>query len=288
MHRFLTAIFALLSSHAVGCGSCGGERGAESPEAPAEPTPEVAVVEGTVRLAEGVELPAYPPVERSAAQPAPPESCPPPREADRQPVGMGEARGLSNVLVAAAEFDAAPASAPQTHRMSIRDCRLTPMFIAATRGDSLEITNETDYPYMPVTGNAGMAQALMRGESRTIPLDQGGVKGLGCTFTAPCGRAEVVVLYHPVHTLTGEAGRFRLEVPAGEEIEIHAWHPLFEEASETVTVEAGQTRRIDFTLRPSAAAPAPTEGAPTVPTEAAPPAGEEDAEDSANESETLF
>jgi hypothetical protein len=175
--------------------------------------------------------------------------------------------------------------------MFIRDCKLTPMVVAATRGDTLEITNETDYPYMPIAGNAGMAQAIMRGESRTIPLDQGGVKGLGCTFTAPCGRAEVVVLYHPFHTLTGETGRFRLEVPAGEEIEVHAWHPLFEEASETVTVPAGETRRLDFTLRPSDAPPAaPSTETGTEP-EASEPEGEPASEGEAgseDENETLF
>lgn len=289
MERLL-AILALVSSGAVGCGRCGGERAPETPDQPEQPA-DVAVVEGVVRLAEGAELPAYPPVERSPAQPAQPETCPPPREADRQPVTMGEARGLANVLVAAAEFDTAPPHAPVTHELFIRDCQLTPMFVAATRGDTLEITNETDYPFMPVSAGAGMAQALMRGESRTIPLDQGGVKGFGCTFTAACGRTEVVVLYHPLHTLTAEAGRFRLEVPAGEEIEIHAWHPLFEEAKETVTVPAGETRRLELTLSPSAPAPPPPPAQDPEPEGEGDPSNDEpdpSAPQPENETETLF
>jgi hypothetical protein len=241
-----------------------------------------------VRLAEGAELPTFPPVERQPTQPAPPEQCAPPREADRQPVALGRGRTLARVLVAAAEFDTAPPHVPATHRIRIQDCRLTPMFVAATRGDTLELVNETDYPFMPVAGGAGVAQALMNGETRSIPLDQGGVKNLGCTFAAPCGRADVVTLYHPLHTLSDAAGRFRLEVPAGEELEIHAWHPLFEEASEAVTVPAGETRRVDLVLRPATPpTPIPGEATPTEDAESE-PAVEDGTEDAAEGEETLF
>lgn len=248
----------------MGCGSCGASQpeGEQAASAPPE-APPLGVVEGVVRLPDGAELPSYP-REVDARRPPPPESCTPARVVDRQPVRLGEGRGLGGVLVAAAEFDAEVPHEPETRRVAIRDCRLDPPFLVATRGDTLELKNETDYPFMPVMGGGGLAQALLADQTRSFPLDQGGVKTLSCTFAAACGRTDVVVLYHPLHTVTSDAGRFRLEVPAGEELEVHAWHPLFQEASATVTVAAGETRRVELELVPSSppepAAPQPAEG----------------------------
>jgi len=278
---------------AVGCGSCGGSNGGEgAATGETEEGPALGTVEGVVRLAPGAELPSRPP-EDLGDRPAPPESCTPPRTVDRQPVRMGGERGLEGVLVAASEFDASPEHEPVAHEVTITDCRLEPRLVVATRGDHIALTNETEYPFMPIMGSGGLAQALLHGQTRQLELDQGGVNAIACTFTAPCGQTDVVTLYHPFHTTTGEAGRFTLEVPAGEEIEVHAWHPLFEESGQTFTVEPGETKRIELVLRPSAQAAAPaapdaedaageTEGSPS---DEAAEAGEAAPEDDA---ETLF
>jgi len=245
----------VLTCLCAGCGSCDQTPQANTPGAPAEP--ETGVVVGTVRLAEGAELPAYP--LDTTARPAPPEGCTPPRQRDGQPVRLGEGRGLAGVLVAAAEFSRAPSHQPVAHRVAIRNCRLEPQLVAATRGDRIELVNETDYPYMPTLGPGGLLQALLHGETRELPLDTGRIHVLGCAFLAPCGRTDVIVLSHDVFAVTGGGGRFRLErVPTGEPLEIHAWHPLFEEASATVTVRSGEEpTRVDLVLGPAPSRPEP-------------------------------
>jgi hypothetical protein len=248
---------------ASACGSCGGAQ-TEPAEGPAEDEAVLGAVEGTVRLADGVEVPARPEASNAAARPPMPEGCTPAAPTDRQPVRLGTRRALSNVLVAAAEFEGeAPPHEAAVHPVAIRDCRLDPPFVAATRGDRVEVTNETDHPFLPRQGAAAFMEMVGRGESRSFELEQGGVTTIDCGFGTDCGRTDVVVLYHPVHTTTSADGRFRLDnVPPGESVEIHAWHPLFEEASATVAVVAGETARVDLVLTPAPPTPVPASPAP--------------------------
>ena len=114
----------------------------------------------------------------------------------------------------------------------------------------MRISNETSYPFFPEIGE-GILQALLRGEPREVALDRGGVRTIQCGFAAPCGRMEMITLYHPVHSVTQANGRFRLEVPAGREVRITAWHPLFREAHVTVQVDTGETREVELRVEPS-------------------------------------
>lgn len=217
-----------------------------------------ATLEGIVRLAEGTELPAWPDNPMTPPnRPALLEACTPPQRSDREPVQRGERDGLTGVLVTLADFERAPPHEPVTHELAIRDCRLTPRLIVGTRGDHLRLVNETNYPYMPNLGT-GMLQAVLHRQSREMELAQGGMRTLDCGFTASCGRAEIVTLYHSLHTVTGEDGRFRIEnVPANDELRVGAWHPLFREAGQRLTLEPGETRSIELVLTP-APADAPT------------------------------
>ena len=238
----------------VGCDGCEKdeakpvEEGAEKVEAPSH----VGVIEGVVTLAAGAELPSYP----LAKGPETPEACPPATEADRQPVTLAEkGRGLAGLLVSVTGFEESVPHEPETHEIRIEDCRLTPSLVAATRGDELVVTNKTDYPFLPVSGKAAFARGLLKDESRTIPLERGGVTSVTCAFASPCGRTDVIVQYHPLHDITGEGGRFRIEgVPVGEggaKLRVHAWHPLFEEASTELRVAAGETARVELTTAPA-------------------------------------
>ncbi|MEM9188912.1 MAG: hypothetical protein AAGF12_07035 [Myxococcota bacterium] len=245
-----------------GCEGCGGSETpveTETPEPSAESS-EYGTITGVVRLAEGVELPTYPPVER-ADRPVV-EACPPPQRGDRNPVTLLEDRRLAGLMVAASEFEgAAPPHDPVDHELRIEDCRLTPKTVVATRGDTLTITNGDEYPFMPGLRRGAIMQALPQNDSRTFELPQGGVQRVECGFSAPCNRADVIILYHPVHTLTGDEGRFRLERVPPLPLEIHAWHPLFEEAVLEVEVEAGETKEVELTIRPAATA-VPNESEP--------------------------
>ena len=67
----------------------------------------------------------------------------------------------------------------------------------------------------------------------------------------PRGRTEVVVLAHRVAVVTDREGRFELDVPAGAEVTLHAWHPLLRrrEGEARLTIEqavAGETRTLDI------------------------------------------
>lgn len=251
---------ALIAAIAGGC-ECG--RGGE----PGTPSAPVAggggrsrkdvtsgTVTGVVRLAPGTELPMWPDHPLQAeGRPAIPERCTPPSREDRMPVRVAdESGGLVGLSIVATGEDESRwprPSEPRLHEVRIRDCRLMPSIVVATRGDRLRLVNETDYPFFPDLGE-GMIQ--YRTEPREIELDRGGVRTIQCAFAAPCGRLELITLYHPVHTVTQGDGRFRLEeVPADQPVRITAWHPLFEEVATSVIVPAGGTVEVELTIRPA-------------------------------------
>jgi hypothetical protein len=223
-------------------------------------------IEGVVRLAAGAEVP----VEGGITGPTQwPEACPPPSEADTRPIAVDESRGLAGVLVSASEFaGTAPATEPRVHRVVLRNCRLGPRFLVATRGDRLEVRNETNHPFFAAfsAGGGGINQALLHEQVREFDLGRGGVHEVACTFGSPCGRTQVAVLYHPVHALTAAGGRFRIErAPVGA-MEIHAWHPVLRDAMQRITVQAGQTTRVELEVQPAPAPPPPTPPGPPDPT----------------------
>jgi len=227
------------------------------------------VVEGTIRLADGAELPRYKPEQlgRRPGQPALPADCLPALESDLEPVSRTPEGLLDGVMVAATgDVDAfereLPTYQPQVRDVRIERCRLTPRLVVAVRGDTLRVTNTGDYPFLPTMGDSPFLRALTRGQHRDFALDQGGVRSLGCGFAAPCGRTEIVVVYHPVFAVTDATGHFRMEnVPVGDHLVFHAWHPLFEEATATADVREGEVAHVELVMRP--APPRPTAPPPT-------------------------
>ncbi len=207
-------------------------------------------------------------------QEAPPDRMPPecPAWSDDQlrPLKPGPDRGIGPVLVSVVGFRKSPPHRKQTHRLVIRGCRLEPTLVAAVVGDEVEVRNESDYPFLPTLGPSPFMQAIPKGQSRTFPLPQGGVTVVYCGFHVPCGWAGVIVQHHPVFALTKPDGSFRIEhVPTeGDQITVHAWHPLLAEASRRIEPKPGETLRVDLVLglperhqRPaSEPEPAPPEG----------------------------
>ena len=123
---------------------------------------------------------------------------------------------------------------------------------------------------MPTYGDNPYLRTLVAGQTgEEIPLDKPGVQPILCGFTAPCGRADVVVVHHPLASVTGEDGTFRIEgVPAGEKFNLNAWHPLFEASRIEVTVAPGETKTVELVIKPAPdrveqpAAATPKEAAP--------------------------
>ncbi|MFW6051454.1 MAG: carboxypeptidase-like regulatory domain-containing protein [Myxococcota bacterium] len=246
----------------VGCESCHRPPGeAAEPGAESEPAVQgaegIGVVEGVVRLAEGAELPEY---SRAALEEKPdterPEGCPPPKRSEVRPVRLGDGRGLEGVLVSATDFSESPPHEPKQREVVIRDCILQPALVVGMRGEQLVVRNESDYPFLPRIAGDPFMQALPKGKSREIPLERGGAYPLVCGMGAPCGRADVIVLYHPVYAVTESGGRFRIpNVPADGPVKLHAWHPLFEEAELEVDVEPREARQVALTLKPAERVP---------------------------------
>jgi hypothetical protein len=259
MHRLLVVAGSLLLL--AGCEGCAEP--AEPPTSVDEPSesvrPGTAVIEGVVRLAPGAELPrdAQNAMVAPHGRPELPERCTPPQERDREPVRQVRGDHLAGMVVAASEFSGEIPHEPVTHDIFIRDCRLTPSSVVATLGDRLRLVNETNYPFLPELGG-GMMTALLHGQSREVELGRAGMRTLACGFAASCGQALIVTQYHPLHAVTDETGRFRIEnVPVNEELRVDAWHPLFNEAGEALTLSPGETREIEIVVTPAPPPPAP-------------------------------
>lgn len=265
---------------AAGCSKGEAPAGGTAPSGQASAAPAAApgdegavgAVEGWVRLAEGSELPRLPPPEQAF-----PAGCPPYRaETDAYPVRLVGDRRLTDVLVNVTDYERGVPERPRVRKLAIgEDCRLTPRLLSATRGDTLELTNRTSRPFFPSLEALPFTQALLDGESQTFQLGRGGFRRAGCSLAEPCGVAWVVTLYHPLHDVTDDAGHFRVEgVPAGEEVSVSAFHPLFPEpAVAQVTVPAGETLRLELTLRSRRPA---AEGAPPAAADEAPASGDGD------------
>jgi hypothetical protein len=146
----------------------------------------------------------------------------------------------------------------------------------------LRVRSALDYPFMPAYGETPVVRTLIRGQTYDVTLDTPGVSPLLCGFTAPCGRTDVVVMLHPLATVTDDKGNFRIDgFPAGEQVTLSAWHPLFQEARLDLRVEPGETKKVELVLTPNVPhspappqapaaapekAPAPAEKAPAKPT----------------------
>ncbi len=245
-----------------GCQACAEQSEPEGqPRAAATTSASTAVIEGVVHLAEGAELAGWAtnPMALPPPRPPVPDACAPPQESDRFPVRLVHGDRLAGVLVTLGDFQTEPPHEPVTHEIVIRDCRLSPALIDATRGDHIRITNETDYPFIPNIRGDGVMRALLHGESRELELLEGGMRPLECAFAAPCGRTDVTTLYHPLHTTTDDEGHFRIEdVPANDELQVRAlYYPLFPDQGETLTLQPGETRHIEITLTPAPPEPEP-------------------------------
>lgn len=233
---------------AAGCGDCGTKPAVPSPGTKlASTSVATGTIEGVVKFAEGATLPLAPlPVGIQQ------QGCPPLSEADRGRVKLDDAtRGLEGVLVAASDFANSPTVQLQTHTVKIPGCRLSPLLVAATIGDTLRVENDSGVPLLPSIGANGFTAALTQGQVREITLDKAGIQTLECRLGGYCGSVELVTLRHHVRAATGPGGRFRIEnAPVGK-YRLNAWQVLFQDGSADVTVTAGQVTQVELVLSPA-------------------------------------
>jgi hypothetical protein len=239
-----------------------------APELPPQvKKPASAVLIGSVRLAAGYELPSYQATEmerkvlRHVGAGDLAQECTPFTVDDRQPVKLTSDGKLTNVSIVVTEFSIKPPELPiGYHDVAIRNCRLTPPLIIARVNDVLRIKNEMTYPFMPGLAIQSFNQTLLAGETKEFKLDQGGSAiPLTCGLTSPCGRTDIIIVSHPYFTMTDQTGEFRLaDFPPDETVQVHAWHPLFNEMPVSVKVTRGEEKRVEFVLTPRPP-PKPTE-----------------------------
>lgn len=288
--RLRLVLFGALAFGLIGCKDAEPEAANESAEAietqegeqqapAAEESaarPALGRIVGRVVLKEGASLPSREIKFGDALRSA--EGCPEISEADHQPVFFSpspanpeagedaaressdterpERRGLVNILVSLTGdrelfFKELPPRKPQEIELIIRDCRLEPRLVAGVTGDELLLKNRSDRPMLPFIGQQGFVETLSSGETRRTTLDARGVSRVGCGVTGYCGSADLVVLAHPVFGVTGELGRFEIEsVPADQELTLHAWHPLFQEVQQKLTVPRGETVELEIVIEP--------------------------------------
>jgi hypothetical protein len=217
----------------------------------------VGTLNGEVFLAPDAPLPAYTSLDlvrrplRVHSLPDPPSECGPANEAARYAVTLTAEGRLRGVVIAASDFTRVRERKPMRHKLRIEHCRLQPTMIAAQGGDILELENLDDYGFEPLIGPSYEGRALRRGKTLEHVLIASGIDIVQCTLGAPCGRADLLVFHHPVHTVSDETGRFSIaHFPAGELVRVTAWHPLFEPTETFVWIEPGQQTSVKLQLTP--------------------------------------
>lgn len=235
----------------------GGCKGQGCAAEPAQRDAPVGVVFGHVRLEASALVPMYPapmlvhdPLRPRVAPGPLPEECAAAQLEARMPVTMEAQRGLAGMVVTASDFRRYRPKKAGAQHVRIEHCALRPQTIAITEGDHLVLENLDAFPFAPLHGPAYEAKPLPHGERLFLPTFPGTIEPITCSSDAPCGRADVFVLHHPVHTVTDARGAFRLEVPAGEQVRLTALHPLFEDAEASVWLEPGQEAPIELVVKP--------------------------------------
>lgn len=232
-----------------------------APDESAPAGPPMVHVRGVVRLAtDSDDLPGYELVDigRELGRPGVPDGCSPARASDLRPLSLSPERGVGGLLVTAtgdpARFRAIPSVAPRAIPLAIRDCRLQPTLLVAAVGDTVELTNHSPVAFLTAFSTDPINEAIAPHRVRQLEIIRPGVQRVMCNMAAGCGRTDVVVLSHRVATLTDAAGSFELDVPAGADIELHAWHPRLGRREgqghlSAADAVAGETRTVEITLR---------------------------------------
>lgn len=234
----------------------------DSKVVPPAPAPEpTGVIEGTVVLADGAELPRRPDPKTSGklAIVDPPAPCSPIGDADLWPVQLDkEGRGLASVHVALTGMKSTAPAAPRTHELAIEDCRLNRSLLAARMGDSVHIRNASGAPLLPTLPGDSFMEAILPGGERTVELKRAGQSQMSCGFAAYCGQTDVLVTTHSLFAVTDKTGHFRIEgVPLNVELTVNAWHPLFSVSKQPLKLTAAASAPLKLALSPSPAAVAP-------------------------------
>lgn len=165
------------------------------------------------------------------------------------PVSSREASELQNVIVYARlpRSVAAPAT-----RVVVRqtDEEFAPHVVAIARGSTVEFPND-DFVFHNVFSLSSAATFDLgrypKGATKTVTFTRPGIVKVYCHLHSHMS-ALVRVFDHPHFTTVNADGQFTLEgLPAGR-LEIAAWHERVGEAVSALTVGAGESSVVSFSL----------------------------------------
>lgn len=155
---------------------------------------------------------------------------------------------LANVLVWIKDAPRTGAVAPVQAELRQRGEMYVPHVVAVTAGSSVTFPNDDALFHnvfsLSRTGSFDLGR-YPQGETRTRRFEKAGVIKVYCHLHSHMS-AIIAVFDHPWYAQAGEDGNFTIErVPAGR-YTLTGWHERAGNTDQPVTIDAGQTTRIEL------------------------------------------
>lgn len=156
---------------------------------------------------------------------------------------------LKNVVIFFADLPAAK-GAPVQAEIAQKDEQFAPHVVAVTAGSSVAFPNQDPFFHNVFSLSRGASFNLGRypsGSSRSKVFARPGIVKVFCEIHSQMS-AVIRVFDHEWYTVPAEDGTFAIgNVPPGDHILV-AWHERIGERRDRVTIRAGATSQLHFTL----------------------------------------
>ena len=156
---------------------------------------------------------------------------------------------LKNVVIFFADISASKGAAVQA-AIAQKDEQFVPHVVAVTTGSSVAFPNQDPFFHNVFSLSRGASFNLGRypsGSSRSKVFTKPGIVKVFCEIHSQMS-AVVRVFDHEWYTVPSEDGTFAMgNVPPGDHILV-AWHERIGERRDRVTIRAGASTQINFTL----------------------------------------
>ena len=156
----------------------------------------------------------------------------------------------THVIIFLAGLKPSSSPAPTRVRIAQRNEQFAPAVAAVTTGSTIDFPNEDPYFHNVFSLSRAATFDLGRyrsGQSKSRTLTTPGVVKVFCHLHAQMS-AAIMVLDHPWFTIPETDGTFSIRgIPPGRHT-IVAWHERIGERRDPVTITAGGTAQVSFTL----------------------------------------